>query len=133
MNYSIKKESGKKFEDTLIELKEGLKVEGFGVLTEIDVAEKLREKINVTFPKYTILGACDPVFAHKALQAEQEIGLFLPCNVIVYEDGAGKVFVSAIRPTAAMKMIDNAQLQEISVVVEERLEKIINNLQLDES
>ena len=80
------------------------------------------------FPKYIILGACDPLSAHKALQVEREIGLFLPCNVVVYENNGGKIFVSAIRPVAAMGMIDNSRLHEIARDVEDRLEKIISNL-----
>jgi uncharacterized protein (DUF302 family) len=102
-----------------------LQKQGFGVLTEINVKETLKKKLDVNFQKYTILGACNPSLAYKALQAEKEVGLLLPCNVIVYEQD-DTTMVSAILPTQAMGMIDNPQLMEIAKDVEERLKKVID-------
>lgn len=97
------------------------------MLTEIDVKSTLKKKIDVDFEDYIILGACNPVFAHKALLAEKEIGLLLPCNVIVYKDN-DKVFVSSIVPSVAMSMVDNDALPEIASQVEDKLKRVIENL-----
>ena len=127
MNYGIKKQINTSFFDAVAKTKATLSEEGFGVLTEIDVKATLKKKLNADWDNYVILGACNPQFAFQALQTEKEIGLLLPCNVIVYEDG-GKVFVSAIRPTAAMGMVENPALADIAKKVEEKLAKVINNL-----
>ncbi len=127
MNYGYTKEVDLSFEDAIKKVKDELKKEGFGVLTEIDVKTTLKNKIDVDFEDYIILGACNPVFAHKALLAEREIGLLLPCNVIVYKDN-DKVFVSAIVPSVAMSMVDNDALPEIASQVEDKLKKVIENL-----
>ncbi len=124
--YSYKKEIKSGFEDALVKVKEDLKKEGFGILTEIDVKMTLKKKLGVEWDKYVILGACNPPFSYKALKAEKEIGLMLPCNVVVYEDD-GKTFVSAILPTVAMGMIDNSELQVVSNHIEEKLKKVIDN------
>ena len=105
-----------------------LKDEGFGVLTEIDVKDTLKKKLDVDFKKYKILGACNPNFAHKALQAEDKIGVMLPCNVIVEENEDGSVEVSAVNPVASMQAVSNDGLQPIADEVRKRLEKVINNL-----
>lgn len=105
-----------------------LKEEGFGVLTEIDVKDTLKKKLDVDFKKYKILGACNPNFAHKALQAEDKIGVMLPCNVIVEENKDGSVEVSAVNPVASMQAVSNDQLPPIAGEVRKRLEKVINNL-----
>ncbi|MEL7832829.1 DUF302 domain-containing protein [Fodinibius sp. Rm-B-1B1-1] len=105
-----------------------LKEEGFGVLTEIDVKDTLKEKLDVDFKKYKILGACNPNFAHKALQAEDKIGVMLPCNVIVEENEDGTVEVSAVNPVASMQAVSNDRLQPIADEVRTRLEKVISNL-----
>ena len=105
-----------------------LKEEGFGVLTEIDVKDTLKEKLDVDFKKYKILGACNPNFAHKALQAEDKIGVMLPCNVIVEENEDGTVEVSAVNPVASMQAVSNDRLQPIADEVRKRLEKVISNL-----
>lgn len=105
-----------------------LKDEGFGVLTEIDVKDTLKKKLDVDFKKYKILGACNPNFAHKALQAEDKIGVMLPCNVIVEENKDGSVEVSAVNPVASMQAVSNDQLPPIAGEVRKRLEKVINNL-----
>lgn len=105
-----------------------LKEEGFGVLTEIDVKDTLKKKLDVDFKKYKILGACNPNFAHKALQAEDKIGVMLPCNVIVEENEDGTVEVSAVNPVASMQAVSNDRLQPIADEVRKRLEKVISNL-----
>lgn len=109
--------------ETVIELaREALKKEGFGVLTEIDVKEKMKEKLGRDMKKYIILGACNPPNAYKAILAEENIGLMLPCNVIVYEKD-GKTVLSVIRPAVAMQMIDNVELQKLAQAVEGQLKK----------
>jgi uncharacterized protein (DUF302 family) len=124
--YGYKKSLNISYEEAIKRTKEELKKEGFGVLTEIDVKKTLKKKLNVDFNKYVILGACNPPFAHKSLQAELDIGLVLPCNVIVYEKES-KVFVSAILPTVAMSMVKNDKLRKIAEQVEEKLKKVIDN------
>lgn len=106
---------------------EELKKEGFGVLTRIDIKEKFREKLGIDFKKYIILGACNPPNAHKSILAEENIGLMLPCNVILYEKDNGTT-VSIIKPAAAMGMIDNDKLKGIALIVEEKLKKVFDNL-----
>lgn len=127
MNYSIKKQVKYSFADAVAKTKAALSEEGFGILTEIDVKATLKKKLDMDWDNYVILGACNPQFAFQALQAEKEIGLMLPCNVIVYEDKS-KVFISAIRPTTAMGMVENPALADIAKKVEEKLTKVINNL-----
>lgn len=108
-------------------VKEALKAEGFGVLTEIDVKTTLKKKLDADFRKYVILGACNPPFAHKALNIELQIGLLLPCNVIVYEEGDGSV-VSAIDPVAAMGVVDNPELEPIAKEVQAKLKRVVDSL-----
>ncbi len=127
MEYSIRKQVNHSFADAVAKVKEELSKQGFGVLTEIDVKKTLKDKLHVEWSNYVILGACNPPFAFQALQAEKEIGLFLPCNVIVYEDG-GKVYASAIRPTVAMEMTQNPVLADVAKKVEEKLLAVINEL-----
>ena len=124
MNYGISKVSGSGYEDTIARVTEELKKEGFGVLTTIDVRETLKKKLDVDFPRYVILGACNPPFAHKALLAEAELGLLLPCNVIVYEKGDATT-VSAFDPTTMSRIVDNPAMEEISAEVKRRLERVI--------
>lgn len=125
MNYGYKKQINLSFIEAIDKVKEELTKEGFGVLTEIDVKSTLKKKIDVDYDNYIILGACNPAFAYKALQTEKDIGLLLPCNVIVYEDG-GNVFVSAILPIVAMSMVENESLPEIAKDVEEKLKRVID-------
>jgi uncharacterized protein (DUF302 family) len=101
-----------------------LKEQGFGILTRIDVREKFQEKLGIDFRKYVILGACNPANAHQALLAEEDIGLLLPCNVVVYEKDGGSV-VSIIKPTVAMQMVDNPKLKDIAEAVEAKLAKVM--------
>jgi uncharacterized protein (DUF302 family) len=125
MSYGYKKKVNLPFAEAMEKTKEELKKEGFGVLTEIDVKATLKKKLDVDYDNYAILGACNPPFAYQALKAERDIGLLLPCNVIVYED-AGSTYVSAIVPTVAMSMVQNEELGTIAVEVEQKLEKVVN-------
>jgi len=127
MKYGYTKQINLIFDKAVERTKEELAKEGFGVLTEIDVKATLKKKLEVDYGNYLILGACNPPFAYQALQIEPEVGLLLPCNVIVYETGE-KVFVSAILPTIAMGMVDNPLLVDISRRVEEKLKRVIDNL-----
>ena len=104
---------------------EELKKEGFGILTEIDVKEKFREKLGIDFMKYIILGAYNPPNAHKSILAEENIGLMLPCNVIIYEKDHRTV-LSVIKPTVAMQMIVNDELRPIATFIEDKLKKIFD-------
>ncbi len=118
----------KDFDKAIEKVTAALKEEGFGVLTEIDVKETLKKKIDVDFKKYKILGACNPEFAHKALKSEDKIGVFLPCNVIVEENDNGEIEVSAVDPIASMQAAKNDGLEEIATEVQQKLKKIINSL-----
>jgi uncharacterized protein (DUF302 family) len=108
------------YEKVIDVVSKALKKEGFGILTEIDVQEKMKKKLGIDMNKYIILGACNPPNAYKAILAEANIGLMLPCNVIVYEKG-GKTVLSVIRPSVAMQMVDSVELQKISEEVEKKL------------
>jgi uncharacterized protein (DUF302 family) len=127
MNYGISKLVNLTYEEAINRVIEELKKEGFGVLTTIDVKETLKKKLGVDFDKYIILGACNPPFAYKALQAEYDLGLLLPCNVVVYERD-GKVFVSAFDPMVMTQIIDNPALKEIAQEVRKKLERVIQNV-----
>lgn len=126
--YFNKTVTGKTFDQTIENVTAELKKEGFGVLTEIDVKETLKKKLDVDFKKYKILGACNPSFAHEALQNEDKIGVMLPCNVIIEEHDNGEVEVSAVNPVASMSAVDNDKLGEIAGDVRDRLKKVISNL-----
>jgi len=128
MSYYFAKTLSTSFETAERRAREELKKEGFGVLTEIDVKETLKKKLNVEFKRYKILGACNPPFAHQALQAEDKIGLMLPCNVIVQELAEGKVEVAAIDPVASMMAIKNKALAGVAQQVQAKLKKVIANL-----
>ena len=116
------------FDDALSRVSEELKKEGFGVLTEIDVKETLKKKLNVDFRKYRILGACNPQFAFKALEAEDKIGTMLPCNVIVQEIPGVGVEIAAIDPIASMQAVKNPKLEEIAGQVRDKLRNVIEKL-----
>ncbi|WP_299667845.1 DUF302 domain-containing protein [uncultured Polaribacter sp.] len=113
------------FESVLDKVTAALKKEGFGVLTTINIQETLKNKLDVDFKKYTILGACNPSFAHKALQAENKIGTMLPCNVIVQENKNNKIEVSAINPLISMQAVENNQLERLAEKVSHKLENVI--------
>ncbi|CUS77473.1 Uncharacterized conserved protein, DUF302 family [Candidatus Kryptonium thompsonii] len=127
MKYGISKPVNLTYEEAVSKVTEELKKEGFGVLTTIDVKETLKKKLDVDFDKYIILGACNPPYAYKALQAEYELGLILPCNVIVYEKD-GKVTVSAFDSMVMAEIIDNPKLREIALEVREKIERVIQNV-----
>ena len=127
MAYYFSKTIGSGFDEAVSKVKQALKGEGFGVLTEIDVKETLKQKLDVNFNKYLILGACNPPFAFKALQAEDKIGTMLPCNVVVQETADGRVELAAIDPVAAMQAIGNPELREIAEAIGQKLKKIIQN------
>jgi len=127
MQYGFSKTIDLSFENTIPKVIEELKKEGFGVLTTIDVKETLKKKIDLDFKKYTILGACNPSLAHKALQAEEEIGLLLPCNVIVYEKD-NKTMVSVFNPGLMSYVVDNENLKSVADEVQEKLKRVLNNI-----
>jgi uncharacterized protein (DUF302 family) len=117
------------YEEAIQKVTDELKKEGFGVLTEIDVKETMKKKLDVDFRKYKILGACNPPNAFKALQAETDIGLMLPCNVVVYEVEKGKTIVAAVDPVASMMAIDNPALAQISGDIRTKLQRVIHALE----
>ena len=128
MDYYFSKKVNLSFEQAVEQVTEALKTEGFGVLTQIDIHEKLKEKLNVDFRKYKILGACNPPYAYEALKSERMIGLMLPCNVVVQEADNGQTEVSAIDPLASMQAIDNPKLKEIAEQIRSKLETVINRM-----
>lgn len=128
MKYYFSKTIHEKFETVVQKVTEGLKNEGFGILTEIDLKATLKKKLDVDFYNYIILGACNPPFAYKALLAEDKIGTMLPCNVIVQEKKAGQVEVSAVDPVASMQAIENIELADIANEIRARLQKVISKL-----
>jgi len=125
VSYYFNKTLNTSFDEAVARVFTELKKEGFGVLTDIDVSEALRKKLDVDFKKYRILGACNPPFAYKALQLEDKIGTMLPCNVIVQEISAGVVEVAAIDPIASMQAIDNPKLRSVAEQVQSMLKKVI--------
>lgn len=128
MSYFFSKKVNVSYEEAITKVTEELKKEGFGILTEIDVKETLKKKLDADFRKYKILGACNPPYAYKALQSEEHIGLMLPCNVLVQETPDGDTEVSAIDPLASMQAIDNPALGEIANEVQDKLKKVIDSL-----
>jgi len=116
------------FNDIEAKVIELLKNEGFGILTQIDMQQTLKNKLNVNFRKYKILGACNPPFAYKALQAEDKIGTMLPCNLIIQERSPNKIEVSAINPLVSMQAVSNEALTTVAKEVSSKLENVINNL-----
>src|SRR5699024_397062 len=126
MNYYISKMVDYDFDETIEKVTAELKAEGFGVLTEIDVKDTLKKKLDVDFKQYRMLGACNPEFAHQALQYEDKIGTMLPCNVIVEEHDDGRVEITAVDPQASMQAVDNDELTDIAGQVAGRLKKIVN-------
>lgn len=128
MKYYFNKTVKGTFEEVIDTVTQGLKEEGFGVLTEIDVTATLKEKLDIDFKKYRILGACNPPYAYKALQAEDKIGTMLPCNVIVQEIEEGVFEVAAVNPMASMQAVENKKLSKVAEEITDKLEKIINKL-----
>ena len=128
MNYYFSKALDLPFDETVAHVTSELKKEGFGVLTEIDVKATLKKKLDVDFRNYRILGACNPPFAYEALQAEEHIGLMLPCNVMVQEGEKGQTIVSAIDPVASMQAVENDSLSEVAEQVKAKLQKVIESV-----
>jgi uncharacterized protein (DUF302 family) len=116
------------YEGAVAMVKDALKGEGFGVLTEIDVKATLKKKLDADFRRYVILGACNPPYAHRALLADLDVGLLLPCNVIVYETGDQKTHVSAINPVSALGVIESEELKKIAEEVSEKLKRVIEKV-----
>ena len=127
MKYSHTVKTSLPFDEAIGAVKKSLADNGFGVLTTIDVQKTMKEKIGADYDRYTILGACNPAFAHKALSAEKEIGLLLPCNVIVYEQNKN-TYVSSILPAAAMSMVESDILKDVAQDVEKQLKQSIDAL-----
>ena len=128
IEYSLSKTTGSTYEELLKTVPELLKEEGFGILTEIDVKATLKKKIDVDFKKYMILGACNPRLAYQAFQAENDIGVMLPCNVVVYEDDDGKGVVVFIDPIMALGVIGNEDLTELAKEANTRLRRVMDKL-----
>lgn len=124
MQYGFSKTTDYSFEQAIEKVTDELKKEGFGVLTTIDVKDTLKKKINIDFKKYTILGACNPPLAHVALQAEEELGLLLPCNVIVYEKD-DKTVVSVFDPMIMAHLIDNQNMRPVAEEVKNKLQRVL--------
>jgi uncharacterized protein (DUF302 family) len=116
------------FQDAVSRVTESLKEEGFGVLTEIDVKSTLKKKLGVDFRNYVILGACNPPYAHRTLQADLDVGLLLPCNIIVYETDDKKAYVSALNPVSALEIIKSDELRKIAGEVSEKLKRVIERV-----
>ncbi|TYB32639.1 MAG: DUF302 domain-containing protein [Flexistipes sinusarabici] len=128
MSYYFLKTFDGEFEEAIEKVTAALKEEGFGILSEIDVKETLKKKLDVDFRNYKILGACNPSFAYKAFQTEDKVGTMLPCNVIVQETNDGKVEVAAVDPVASMQAIDNSQLGEVAQTIQGKLKSVIERL-----
>ena len=127
-NYGFAKVVNLGYEEAIEKVTEELKKEGFGILTEIDVKETLKKKLDVDFKPYKILGACNPPFAHKALQSEEQIGLMLPCNVIVYVNEQNETIVTVIDPIASMQAVNNDKLGEVAETIQSKLKNVIDSL-----
>jgi uncharacterized protein (DUF302 family) len=127
--YALKTTVSLSFESAVAKVTEELKREGFGVLTEIDVKDTLKKKLDVDFRRYKILGACNPPNAYKALQAETDIGLMLPCNVVVYEGEGSRIVVAAVDPLASMSAVKNAGLQDTALEVRKKLQRVIEAME----
>lgn len=128
MTYYMSKTVDLLFDDAIEAVQAALKDEGFGVLTEIDVAATMKKKLDLDYPAYRILGACNPPFAHKALSLENKIGTMLPCNVIVRDQGDGTIEVAAVDPAASMKAVENEELAAVAGEVRAKLQRVIDSL-----
>jgi len=128
MKYYNSKTISATFDEAIALVTEKLKTEGFGVLSEIRMHDKLKEKLDVNFKKYTILGACNPSYAYKALQLEDKIGAMLPCNILVIEQGKGKTEVAAINPMVSMKLVENKDLHDVAMTVSAALSRVIEQI-----
>lgn len=129
MSYFISLRTDYKFDEAINLITNALKTEGFGILTDIDVKATLKEKIDVDFKNYRILGACNPTFAHKALQVEDQIGIMMPCNVTVIEQDNGHVEISIMDPTAAFNVIENEEIQPFAKELKQKMERCLTYLE----
>ena len=125
MSYYFSKTLQLDFDEAVRRTTEALKQQGFGIITEIDVAETFKKKLNLAFRQYRILGACNPRLAHEALTLEDKIGTMLPCNVVVQDAGQGKVEIAAIDPVASMAAVDNPRLKQAAQQVQALLKQVI--------
>lgn len=128
MVYYFSKTLASNFDETVRRVTEVLKEHGFGIISDIDVRDTFKKKINIDFRNYRILGACNPALAHEALSVEDKIGTMLPCNVVVQDAGSGKTEVAAIDPVASMQAVDNLRLKEAAAKVRDKLKRAIDNL-----
>lgn len=128
MSYYLSRTLPLPFDDAIIKITATLKQEGFGILTDIDVQATLKAKLGADTPRYRILGACNPTFAHEALQLEDKLGVLLPCNVIIRDAGAGMVEVAAINPVSSMAQVGNPRLEALAGEVHTRLTQAIDAL-----
>ena len=125
--YGYKKQVNLTYHDAVAKTREELAKQGFGVLTEVDVKATLKKKLNAEFDDYIILGACNPPFAYQALQVVKDVGMMMPCNVVVFRDN-GQTFVKAVMPTALMNLIQNDKLKPIAEEIESKLKKVVDSL-----
>lgn len=128
MPFGIRKELDRDFDQVLAQLPDALKAEGFGVLTEIDVQATLKKKLNADFRRYRILGACNPPFAYRALQHSLDVGMLMPCNVIVYETDDRRTMVSAVDPMQSLAAQGDADVQPLAAEVQRKLQRVIDSL-----
>lgn len=128
MSYYYAKQTDGTFDEAVARVTEELKKEGFGILTQIDVRQTMKDKLGVDMPNYRILGACNPQFAHRALQVEQKIGTMLPCNVVVLESADGQVEIAAVDPVASMQAVDNPGLGEVAGQVRDMLRAAVDRV-----
>jgi uncharacterized protein (DUF302 family) len=128
MSYYIKRTTNFGFDEAIERVTKAVQTEGFGILTDIDVKSTLKEKINVDFKKYRILGACNPTFAYEAFQVEDQIGIMMPCNITVIEQDNGHVDISIMDPTAAFNVIENEDLQPFAIELKMKLERCLTYL-----
>lgn len=128
MNYTINKKVNKSFQQAVEDVSTELKKEGFGIITEIDLKEKFKEKLNIDFRQYKILGACNPALAYKAIHQEPGIGVMLPCNVLVQEKENGEVEIAAINPLSSIGAVENTQLQSLAKEVSDKLKAVVERV-----
>jgi uncharacterized protein (DUF302 family) len=128
MNYTISKKINKSFQQAITDVTASLQEKGFGIITEVDLKGKFKDKLQVDFRNYTILGACNPALAYKAIQQEPGIGVMLPCNVLVQEQENGEVEIAAINPMNSIGSIDNPALLELAQEVSDKLKEVLDKL-----
>jgi len=129
MNFYISKiVTNQNFEEAIMNVTEALATDGFGILTEINVKDTFKKKLDVDFKKYIILGACNPHFAHKALTLEDKLGVFLPCNIVIEEHDNGEVEVSAVDPVVSLSPVKNESVENIALEIQQKLKRIIESL-----